>query len=340
MAEKKVEVVFDDLRSSETPPPDFGDELEKLGDQEIDGGEEAGEQGEDAAAKPDEDGEYDPVKMTKAMKARILRERRRFDRVLAEKMAEKEAEFRAELDKIRKETARSTVDDDDFDSTELESQIEQAMERGDSKAVASLTKKLADATAEVRMKRLLKDRGPVEELDQEPAKKGPKAGTDDRPKLIPRAQEWVDAQEWWNDPNHAHVRQVVQKVDRKLLSAGYSPTEKAYYVELERILDERYPGLVTKTADDPFGLEEMGDDDDDIVVTPKDGKPAARPAARVTSPVASGDSTVGSGPRRQRGVSVLTAEDVKTMKTFGMDPSNKQHVESFVRDVVSKRRTA
>lgn len=328
-AGKKIEIQFDDLRSFDDEVPEGSDwpgvedrsGSEELDDTPLDEGEELNVR----PAKPvkeggelAEDGEYNPAKMTKEMSRRILRERRRFDRILNERLAEKEAEFREELERVRGSSAEPEVE---LDNSDLEAQIESALEVGNSKLAASLTRQMTERTAKALVERQRKQAA-------EPAQSDPGKA---KPKIIPQAQQWLDNQDWWDDPDKEGIRRLVAQVDRKLLSAGYSPKERAYYRELERIIEERHPGVVVPSEDLIEGL----DDDDDIEIRPKAAKEGTQ-QRRAASPVAAADRT-GIASRQGRRGTTLTQSDVNLMKTFGMDPANPAHVENFMQEVVSKR---
>jgi hypothetical protein len=216
----------------------------------------------------------------------------------------------------------------------LEAKLEEALEKGDSKTVAKLNVQIATAIASKQRPGREPD-DPVD-LDQDDPDKPVKVKAkpaDTAPKVIPRVQQWLDGQPWWGQSEYAHVREFVTKrVDSKLQAAGYSPREDAYFEELERIIEEKYPGVVQKTDERVSRFDALLDDDqDDIEVRPKTTV-ARRPAPR--APVGGGDEGAqgGSETPRRKGAIRITPADVQTMRTFGLDPSNPKHVEGFIQN--------
>jgi len=314
---------FDDLRRITDPVPELDDgKIEKA-------------QADKVEEKPDDDLDS----MTNAMRKRLTRDRKRSER----KIAEKEADFNAaleaqnqriaELESRLQGEAKSAGKADDEVVSDLEAKLEAAMEKGDSKAVAKLNTQLAQAVSDKMVASRSHKPDEPQDLPQK-AKAEPVRPPD---KIIPRVQQWIDDQPWWDDQEFAHVRNFVARtVDRKLQAAGYSPRDDDYFDEVERIVDEKYPGVVqkTRTSDrEREFLDRLGDEEDSFQVTPKD-KATRRPTQRV--PVGGNDDGADSGsgdePPRRRGATRLSTEDVRTMRTFGLDPQNPKHVEGFIQN--------
>lgn len=338
----KIEYDFEDLRRNEDPLPE--NVLDQLGLEEQDLAED--ERHEDTKARDDkeesddtddtddeldDDGEYNPAKMTAAMRKRLVGVQRKANRSIADAKAEA-GETISKLEDRIAELERSGKTDkieDEFGGKleTIEAQIEVAMEKGDSKEVAALTRQMSELTADMRDKKRELERDEPEDLEgKEP------------PKIIPRAAEWIREQDWWDDEELGHVRAYVRKADMALQKKGYKPTDDDFYEQLESLVEKKYPGVVELTMsefeDDDLDLdddEELEEDEFDDVPS-KSRRKAKKKRARRKSPVSEGDrGGVGRTKKKRRGKErKLTAARVANMQMFGMDPENPEHVEAYL----------
>lgn len=281
---------FLDLRRNSDPPPDWPDDL--------------GGAPDDKADEPLE-GRED---LSKSMRKRLARQATKFQREIdgarqqgAKAIEALEAKVR-ELESANGVGAHAEVD-------ALESKIEAAMEAGNSKEVARLSRQLAEAIAEQKAAKRDSVADPLK--------------TDDRPRVLPRTQQWLDEQDWWDDPEHSEVQDFARKVDAKLVRAGYDPRTDAYYEELERVLDGKFPGVVTIT-----GGKVDDDDDDEIEIR----KPASRQKdAGKRSPVKPGVDAMSVRHGKPEGGTTLAQSDIANMRKFGFDPASAKDVEAYVK---------
>lgn len=120
----------------------------------------------------------------------------------------------------------------------------------------------------------------------------------------PGAIKWVeDNKAWYLNPKFSGHRAFVKGVEAELTREGYSDTSRDYYVELDRRIDEAFPTLRAKTPIAPSG------------------GPAPVPKGGTGRPPAGGKRQV-----------VLTKADLQQMRTYGLDPSNKEHLREFIRN--------
>lgn len=232
----------------------------------------------------------------------------------------------------RKSQTDNIADEYDSQIDDLEGQIEEAMEAGDSKKVVQLTRQLSDLTAERKLKQhQLEQSASDDDLDEEENQ------TDS---IIPRAQRWVNEQDWWDDDDYSHVRAYVRRVDLALQKKGYRPTDEDYYEELERIVDKKYPEVLTLTMDEDFeSLDELDEEDEEFDIAPKKkraAKKAKKKTRRARSPVSEGDSggtARGKNKVRKKKGKTLTRARIANMRMFGMDPENTEHVEAYLEGV-------
>lgn len=348
----KIEYEFADLRRNEDPIP--GNVLDQLGLEDEDLTEDERHEGKKAAddatdmddlddlgdtddADLDEDGEYSPAKMTGAMRKRLQAVKRDAKRDI--NAAKREAG--ETIDKLSKRVAEleRSGKTDDLDAEfsgkieAIETKIEAAMEKGDSKEVTKLTMELSEITVDKRMKQ--RDLETVDAVDDD---------TDDTVKIQPRAQRWLNEQDWWDDEEYADVRAYVRKADLALQKKGYLPADNDYYEQLEKLVEKKHPGILTLTMDEDF--DEALDEDDDEFEDEFDDVPSKRKAARRArkqrssrrrrSPVTEGDrGGIGRSKKkvlRKKG-KTLTRARVKNMQMFGMDPENPDHVEAYLEGV-------
>lgn len=376
----KIEYEFDDLRRNSDPVSNLV--LAQLGiDNDGDDERQDGKKRRDAAKRTDDedagsrdreddrddddrDDLDDDEKVTLSRKdlSRQLNEaRRQAERKARQQIQAAKGEAAAEIGKLSKRldgierAGKAEEIDDEFAPkiADLQGQLEAAMEGGDSKKVIELNGKIADLTADRKLKIHLAKQAATEEEDDE-------QGT--KPRTIPRAQEWLDEQDWFDDPEYSHVRAYLNTVDKKLQERGYRPTDDDYYVELERKLDKKFPRIITRTMneddDDDDDEDDRGqrsrrrddDDDDDrdsefadIPSKSRKNRRRQREAGR-RSPVSEGDRGGVNRDRQRRrerdGDTVtLTRAQVANMRAFGLDPDNTKHVEEYQLEVKRSRRS-
>jgi hypothetical protein len=236
---------------------------------------------------------------------------------------------------------------------DLEQQIETAMEGGDTKKVVALNRQLGELTADRKIKIHQATQAKDDGDDSESAQPV-------RPKVPQRAQKWINRQDWFDDPEYAHVKAYLHKVDRDLLADDFDPDDDAYWAKLERKLEAKFPGVITPTVkkrrakdddeddedddDDRHSRRKDDDDDDDDDRDDRSSRNRRRQrGAAERSPVSEGDrggasrGSDGEG-RRRRGEVTLSRSQVANMRAFGLDPDNKAHVEEYTLEVQRQQR--
>jgi hypothetical protein len=343
----KIEYEFEDLRRNTDAIPD--NVLDQLGlededlteterqedtkakdddnDEEL---EEAG--GQDDDDELDEDGDYSPAKMTKAMRKRLVGIKRDANRQIA--AAKKEAgEEISQLTKRISELEKSGKTDEldnEFSGKidALEAKIEAAMEKGDSKEVASLTRQMGELTADVRDRKreLEAQHDEPDDLDET-----------EEPKVIPRAMEWIEEQVWWDDEDLGHVRAFVRKADLALQKKGYLPTEDDFYEQLEELVENKYPGVVVHTAgeeEEDLDLDLDEEEEDDFGSIPSKRRKAMKKRARRRRAVVSEGDRGGVAKtkkrRQKKKGKTLSRARVANMRAFGLDPEDPAAVENYL----------
>lgn len=346
----KIEYEFEDLRRNTDAIPDnvlggLGLEDEDLTETERhddikardDDEELENKEGQDDDDELGEDGEYSPAKMTKAMRKRLVGIKRDANRQIAAAKEEAGEEISKLTDRINELEKSGKTDelDEEFDGKieDLEAQMEAAMEKGDSKKVTSLTRQMSELTADVRDRKreLEAQHDEPDDLDE---------GKDKKPKVIPRAMEWIEEQEWWDDEELGHVRAFVRKADLALQNKGYKPTEDDFYEQLETLVEDKYPGVVVHTAgeyeeeeDEDLDLDLDEEEEDDFGSIPSKRRKAKKKRARRRSPVSEGDrgGVAKTKKRRQKKKGkTLSRARVANMRAFGLDPEDPKAVENYL----------
>ena len=114
------------------------------------------------------------------------------------------------------------------------------------------------------------------------------------------AVAWVARNKWIQEPKYAPHREYLSVIDEKLRTRGLNQNNPEYYREVDKELRKAFP--------------------------PK------KVAKKTTSPVSGVSSlrTVSTGNSSRKSIT-LTRADIATMKNFGLNPENKQHVLAFAK---------
>lgn len=319
--QEALEYEFEDLRRNEDPvPPHIAAQFgfaDDAGEEEVD---------------DDPDGE--PDARDEEVDRRIAKIRKDADRRI--EAAKDEAgqvisKLEQRIDKLESAGEEETLQEAyEAKMAELQEQIDEAVESGDTKKASQLTTEVSRLTAEhvtkrEGLKRKKDEHAEPDDLDQR-----------QQPQMIPRAREWLIEQDWWDDPEHRKVRRYVNRVDEVLRERGYSPEDDDYYERLEDLVEKKYPGIITQTMD---GSDELEPDDDEFVDVPDKRSRSRRRQRRAggRAPVNGQGDEPGSGGERRRGGGkrgkTLTRSQVTNMRVFGMDPSDPKQVEAYLAEV-------
>lgn len=299
------EIEFDDLHPEEGEQEE-GDTVVDLGDGEGEPGELDGKAAAAAAAT---DGDDDEQLDLDAILGPEQPDNTRYDRIES-KLLEQDVRDRQNYAVTTTETAISKLD---AECKDLRTQLRAAREAGKTDDELELEDKLADRRADLREQQRALDYYKSEDfskaLESKAADDG-KGKDDDGATRRQAVREslrnnkvmaaWVNRNRWYLTPKTAEERAamaMVQGLDSELLkkTGGYN---QAFFAELNRRVGQRFPEL----------LQVKG-------------------AERSSAPRGGGEQ---GGHKRSTGTRVvLTADDKQTMKSFGLDPTNKQHVREY-----------
>lgn len=292
------------INQEEDPELDIDEKFEVDEDEEEpeeDDTESEGDEEDDSEAESEEDEDEDDSYSGK-VKKRILREKKRSDRLqnqLSEteaRLARLESRWEAEADEAKlskvKEESESKLSD-------LRAQKKEALEEGDTDKVMELDEQIFDLRADLRSaetqakearQRLDENKGGGEVID------GIDLG-----KLPPKAREWIDSHPQFRSDDK--FRRAVLATDNYLASKGLNHQSADYWQKLEREVAEDFPQYFKK-------------------------KPTVR---RKPASATSGSKGVGRSAEvdRKRGKVRITSEDKQNMIRFNLDPNNRDHVREY-----------
>lgn len=275
--------------------------------------DESGTQDDDAddASKAGEDDDY-----SKRVKARIGREQRAKRKAQGEasywkQQAEKLAKDQYERDK---KTLKRDIEQTDSAIEQVQSDLERAIEDGQTKDQVRLTNRLTDlkanrAKAEVSLDNLSED-GNFQPFDD---KISPSPDTGKQKE----ADKWMDERsDWYGAKGFERQTRLANRLDKEVYRDGYDPNTPEYFEELDARIKAKAPELyedLDATADD--------DKDDKDEETTRRGKNIVTP--------------VGGEHRQRPGRSSkveLTEEDFATMREFNLDPNDPEVLKEFARN--------
>jgi len=269
-----------------------------------------------AADEDDEEGDKGGGdKFSRKFQKRLSREQR------AKQAAQNEAkELRARLESmekringIEKSHSQADISKMESDLQAVEQQLEEAVERGETKDQIRLTKKLAELQADFKIAKKLSELDDDSDSGKPSGK--PESGSDDG---NPYAKDWMDRHaDWYGRKGFERQTRLVNRLDKEIFNDGYDPSEEDYFEELDRRLKEKAPELF----------------EDEDPAPPKKRNRGHPPVA----PTGSGDDRPTSGKRTGLGSKVrLDERDFEVMRNFGLDTNDPEALKEFAR---SKRET-
>lgn len=362
----------DDDRPTVVQVRDLAEDLEIVEDEgEEDEGEEREErtaaeerdtfEDEDADEEEDEEGggsRRDRGRYSRRVRRRINREQNltRQQRIRAdnaERRAKQMEERVAKLERVTTEVAGSKeVKALEEKIAALRAQLEQAIEKGETKTQLDLTIQLGDAQGDLKLAKRDLETAKQRQLTEEEERKAARAqedaaaagGAGDGGPAEADATEWVGANsKWWDKPRYRRQQLMAINLDKEILTEitdGELNIEK-YSDEHFELLNERlaklYPDLPLHNVDgEPY--EERAEDEDDMNRdrdrdTRRDGNSSSR------RPPVGGQGTSRNGRRQatpadlaRQGKVRLGESDFTQMRMYGLDPKNAEHKKRFAKE--------
>lgn len=302
------------------------------------------ESNDDALSLSGEDGDSPESADDKRRNQRLSREIQRRTRSVAknitrqydQKIAEIEARHQREITALNGRVSGLNIDradtSDAAHETEmaaLQTQLELANEKGDSKEAARLQAVIARKEGQYWAMKAgkvstVQARAQSQQQDRREA-----AETQENPRLTKEAKKWIRANsDWWEDPDYRVEVQGALVIDEEVEADGFDRDTPEYFTEVSKRMHAKFPtleiaGLPAKRngANGNNGKGRATDDDED---EDRDFSPANRRA-----PVMSHEDR-GAPSARQRGKRPsLSRDQVATMRAMKMDPDNNEDVMTF-----------
>lgn len=336
MPKKDFDYQFEDIRREDTPvsAAGFGDMVEDpenpdeafvevdLDEEDLSKAVSAADNDADARSAGDRDG-------GSKGKRRETLESRKIDQLEVD-LEEASEVVAGEVNALKKEVAELkagkeiNVIEEEFaeEETRLTSEMEAAMEEGDTKVQSALNSQLIKLNSDKQAKQAAAEASVsiIENLD---------GGAEDQPANKRAVQFIRDNETWWSDPDHEDAVMYVRKLDKKLVAMGFNPDSDAYWTRFNHNFDKKYEGL-----------REPDPDDIDIELEPDPGR--GRRKSPVAQPGGAGGQRRGTkrGDNGQGGGSkvVLTAAHKANMVRFHLDPQNAEHCAEYAKQVQETNR--
>jgi hypothetical protein len=261
---------------------------------------------------PDSDSQ-DPG-FSKKFNARLERERQAKirERERADAAERRAAQLEARLRETRKTGHADATKALDTQIASTESELEQALEAGDSKQQVRLTSQLTDLKA----RRIAAEYVGPDDLDDDPGDVG--GDTSAKPAPNPLVEEFLSGhRDWFKKRGFERYTTLLESLDKEVFAEGFNPADEEYFEELEARLKQKAPEMWDETGElDPTGAAER--------------RREQRAGRR--SPVAPG---VGSGrhsaPAASGNKVSLDAEDFANMRRFGLDTRDPATLKEYAR---------
>lgn len=292
------EVVEDD-EASDDEADDEDDDIDDEDDDSIEDSDddEVEDEDDDDQAEDDDEDDDEDEKYSKKVQKRIEREReaRRRDNEAADRRIrnlEKKAELRDKRDSFGKEKG-----DAERKLADLRKKKIAALEEGDqTEALVDIDEQILDIKADMKAKeielRQIERDLESDDVDEPNANSGTPA---EGKKFLEKYPQFH---------TNKQFRDVLLLADKAVAARGFDKNTKAYYAEIEKILQPQFPKIVKRPTK---------------IVT----KPSKKRRSAVGSTTKAGTRRSASATTRtRRGVIRLTKTDQQQMAIFGMDPKN------------------
>lgn len=293
-------------------------------DTETGGGGDDTLTGSDAGAD-DDGGDPEDKKYSQRVQERIARERRVTARVrqesAAEVLAERKSRFAAEKKALEAQESLAGVLLDNLDGRikALTGELKTAKEGGDTDKELELQSQLDDLRAkkrEVEGGKVSLERSKAELTEREKTELTTTARA-----APPSTQRWLDRNRWFGHPAFKAESVLARVLDAEVSKTGLRPDDPRYFQELDRLIARDAPDLKGKIA---------------RVLRTGPGQPrrgaGAAPVGRSQQQQPASRGQPAASAKRI----VLTRQDLETMRTFRLDPTNPEHQKEFARNKLAR----
>lgn len=286
-----------------------------------------------AVSRSDEDRESTWLDKSRAVQNRMARYaknlegslKRQYDQQRAEDDAKWQRELRKRDDEIAalKRGVESAGSDAEHEAAiaQLQEQLTAAQETGDSKKVSELLTKITRLESQYQQKKMAAAMGTRVDQEREPERReAAKPAQQQQSNVANKARRYIDATEWWDDPEYAAERGAANAIYAQLVEAGSDPETDEHYERMNKRLRKKFPNLKLTAPDDLYGGG-LDDDDDagDEEVEIKAPQPRRKQANGVPSFRDQGNPS-GRRPSRIR----LEQSDLDMLSDMGYDPNSEE----------------
>ena len=236
---------------------------------------------------------------------RLVDETRAESAALRARLDQQEANNRAQADEAKYSNEKTKLE---ADLTTARAEYRKAIEDGNTDAQVDANDKVADIKGDLKV---LDIRHNEAKIAVEAAKKQTGAG----PIVKLKSDQWIRKHARFNTDKEFAA--TARAVDQQVLAAGHNPETDAYYKEIDKRMAKFYPKE----------FKVQGKSAETVPVRRK------HPASGMRREEGGGQAPkVGkTGPFKMKGNRVmLSAQNIKTMRDFNMDPTNPNDVRDFV----------
>lgn len=278
---------------------------------------------------------------TNDLAKRFGRLQRQFDQRLAENEAKWQRELRDRDEKIERLSARRIDTRSDADEgahdrkiSDLEAQLADAMEKGESTKAARLQSQISEEHARYMAAQTAKQMGEAYDRDQE-QRRSKDTGDEREPRRATGptrlGRRFIGANaDWWDDPDYRIERMAAVEIDKELLADDeLDPNEPEYYEELQARLEEKFPDLDVELPTSR-SARRAREEEEELEERPR-GRQVQRPVRG--GAVSAAANRGNDAPRRRNGVVRLNAQQLENMRAFNLDPENDKHVSAYAAEV-------
>jgi len=268
-----------------------------------------------AADKPDEgDEDEGDAKFSKKFRDRLSREQRAKKKAQdeARQIREQNARLEARLKKLESSHSERELSEIERNIGEIEKQLEDAIEKGETKTQLQLTRKMTDLQAELKVSRKA-----AELMGDDDDRGSTQGGQPSGKPENPYADEWMEAHsDWYGMKGFERQTRLVNRLDKEIFKDGYDPNTEEYFEELDRRLKEKAP----EVFDDEVEAKDL---------TPSGKRNRDRPPV---APTGSGEDRTSGRTTGLGSKVVLDDNDFRVMRTFGLDPNDPETLKEFARN--------
>jgi hypothetical protein len=312
------------LKEMAEPPGDKGDDAE--GDNRNDDKPKDGHTGTNEELTDEEKEHQKKRELYKGPRNKLVREWHESNERAAAAEARNEI-LEQELEELRN---KSVTDDDPLAALkEKEAELLQQRNEAEGEADLALYSKVNDEYQEVRFKRMQaeSDKAPSgDKTDTSKDSKTPEKPSsipdEDIPQRAPAADAWIKRNQWFYNPDNAHLASYAERVEAHLRKSGMELGDELYQ-KLDETLAAmpEFDGLIQLPGKQDDSNDGIQDEDDEHSANAGQSKP--RHLLPPTPP----------GTRRSTKPKPgeLTAYDKQTMRRFNLDPENVKHKAAYLK---------